>query len=43
MLRRSGFKLVVGGAGMVIAVALYAVNFATFPEPAGESAVDLGR
>jgi hypothetical protein len=42
MLRRAGFGPVVGGAGMVIAVALYAVNFATFPEPPGESAVDLG-
>jgi hypothetical protein len=42
MLRRPGFGLVVGGAGMLIAVALYAVNFATFPEPPSESAVDLG-
>jgi hypothetical protein len=42
MLRRAGFGPVVGGAGLVIAVALYAVNFATFPEPPGESAVDLG-
>jgi hypothetical protein len=42
MLRRAGFGPVVGGAGMVIAVALYAVNFATFPEPPGESSVDLG-
>ena len=31
MVRRRGFGPVVGGAGMVIAVALYAVNFATFP------------
>lgn len=42
MLRRRGFGPVVGGAGMLIAVALYAVNFATFPEPPGDSAVDLG-
>ena len=42
MLGRPGFGSVVGGAGMVIAVALYAVNFATFPEPPSESAVDLG-
>ena len=42
MLRHPGFGPLVGGAGMVIAVALYAVNFATFPEPPGESAVDLG-
>ena len=42
MLRRPGFGPVVGGAGMLIAVALYAVNFATFPEPPSESAVDLG-
>jgi hypothetical protein len=42
MLRRPGFGPVVGGAGIVIAVALYAVNFATFPEPPSESAVDLG-
>ena len=42
MLRRPGFGPVVGGAGMVIAVALYAVNFATFPEPPADSAVDLG-
>jgi hypothetical protein len=42
MLGRRGFGPVVGGAGMVIAVALYAVNFATFPEPPGESAIDLG-
>lgn len=42
MLRRPGFGLVVGGAGMLIAVALYAVNFATFPEPPSESAVDVG-
>jgi hypothetical protein len=42
MLRRPGFGPVVGGAGMAIAVTLYAVNFAAFPEPPGESAVDLG-
>lgn len=42
MLRRRGFGPIIGGAGMVIAVALYAVNFATFPEPPSESAVDLG-
>ena len=42
MVRRRGFGPVVGGAGMVIAVALYAVNFATFPEPPSQSAVDLG-
>jgi len=42
MLRRRGFGPFVGGAGMVIAVALYAVNFATFPAPPSESAVDLG-
>lgn len=42
MLRRPAFGPVVGGAGMAIAVALYAVNFATFPEPPGESAIDLG-
>jgi hypothetical protein len=42
MLRRSGFGLVVGGAGVVIGIAVYAVNFATFPEPPSESAVDLG-
>ena len=42
MLRHPGFGPLVGGAGMVIAVALYAVNFATFPEPPSESAVDLG-
>jgi hypothetical protein len=42
MLRRPGFGLVVGGAGVVIGIAVYAVNFATFPEPPSESAVDLG-
>jgi hypothetical protein len=42
MLRRPAFGLTVGAAGMVIAVGLYAVNFASFPEPPGESAVDLG-
>jgi hypothetical protein len=42
MLRSPGFGPVVGGAGIVVAVALYAVNFATFPEPPSESAVDLG-
>lgn len=42
MLRRRGFGPIIGGAGMVIAVALYAVNVATFPEPPSESAVDLG-
>ncbi len=42
MLRRVGFGPIVGGAGMAIAVAVYAVNFAVFPEPPSESAVDLG-
>jgi hypothetical protein len=42
MLRRPGFGPVVGGAGMVIAIAVYAVNFATFPAPPSESAIDLG-
>ena len=42
MLRRPGFGPVVGGAGMFIAIAVYAVNFATFPEPPSDSAVDLG-
>ena len=42
MLRRRGFGLVAGGAGIVIAIAVYAVNFATFPEPPSDSAVDLG-
>ncbi len=42
MLRRPGFGPVVGSAGMAIAVALYGVNFATFPEPPNESAIDLG-
>jgi hypothetical protein len=42
MLRRRGFGSLVGGVGIVIAVASYAVNFATFPEPPSESAVDLG-
>jgi hypothetical protein len=42
MVRRRAFGPVVGGAGMVIAVALYAVNFATFPEPPSENAIDLG-
>jgi hypothetical protein len=42
MLRHPGFGPLVGGAGMIIAVAVYAVNFATFPEPPGESVVDLG-
>jgi hypothetical protein len=27
---------------MVIAIAVYAVNLATFPEPPSESAIDLG-
>jgi len=43
MLRRAGFGPVVGGAGMVIAVALYAVNFATFPEPPARARSTLGR
>jgi hypothetical protein len=43
MLRRPGFGPVVGGAGMVIAIAVYAVNFATFPEPPSESASISGR
>jgi hypothetical protein len=42
MLRRRGFGPVVGGAGMVIALALYAVNFSTFPEPPSQTAFDLG-
>ena len=42
MLRRPGFGLVVGGAGMVIGIAVYVVNFATFPDPPSENAVDLG-
>ncbi len=42
MLRRPGFGPVVGGAGIVIAIAVYTVNFATFPEPPSDSAVDLG-
>ncbi len=42
MLRRPSFGPVVGGAGIVIAIAVYTVNFATFPEPPSESAVDLG-
>jgi hypothetical protein len=42
MVRRPGFGPVVGGAGIVIAIAVYTVNFATFPEPPSDSAVDLG-
>ena len=42
MLRRPGFGPILGGIGIALAVALYVINFATFPEPPADEAVDLG-
>lgn len=42
MVRRPGFGPVLGWIGVALAVALYVINFATFPEPPADEAVDLG-